>query len=488
MVLASCQDGAEEAGPNGAVPAGYPSLHTVPSRPELSYTVEQRRAIVDGLIADRENARYSNQVVRYRTGLSGLPPPDRPLVAAAPLTPAPDVPNAGAPPPSTMPMPDRPVGAPETEFDYHDDDLDSFMEEMERRDRMAPPGEIAPGPESNAASVGRAIVRAGAARPVDPAAADYGGPAPAAVWAIPAKTAGLPTAASATGSREVSSARARIEPTLAGRAPGVVWGMLDLPGRRVGPVAGARGAQVADASRTSARAASSPVPRPAAAAAADRPDSGEGLRRTETTLAGRAPGVVWAMVDMPDRPAQPAAAANAAPVADPTAAPGVASPVARVPAPPPAIEISDQSETTDDNEKDGAPAATAVAERPDREPRLETPADGAGIEVGDGLIAVSFTPGTDDAALASIDFAPGSATLPPDASARLERYLAEVKAPDVHIRVIGEADTPALALDRALAVGLALVQRGIPADRLELTLAPDAAGDQVRLSAVASAP
>ena len=478
MVLASCQDGAEEAGPNGAVPAGYPSLHTVPSRPELSYTVEQRRAIVDGLIADRENARYSNQVVRYRTGLSGLPPPDRPLVAAAPLTPAPDVPNAGAPPPSTMPMPDRPVGAPETEFDSNDDDLDSFMEEME------PPGEIAPGPESNAASVGRAIVRAGAARPVDPAAAAYGGPAPAAVWAIPAKTAGLPTAASATGSRKASSARARIEPTLAGRAPGVVWGMLDLPGRRVGPVAGARGAQVADASRTSARAASSPVPRPVAAAAVDRPDSGEGLRRTETTLAGRAPGVVWGMVDMPDKPARPAAAANAAPVANTTAAPGVASPVAGMPAP----TTSDQGETTDGNEKGVAPATTALAERPDREPRLETPADVAGIEVGDGLIAVSFTPGTDGVALASIDFAPGSATLPPDASARLERYLAEVKGPDVHIRVIGEADTPALALDRALAVGLALVQRGIPADRLELTLAQDAAGDQVRLSAVASAP
>jgi hypothetical protein len=54
--------------------------------------------------------------------------------------------------------------------------------------------------------------------------------------------------------------------------------------------------------------------------------------------------------------------------------------------------------------------------------------------------------------------------------------------------VIGEADTPGLALDRALAVGLALVQRGIPADRLELTLAPDLAGDQVRLSVVATAP
>jgi outer membrane protein OmpA-like peptidoglycan-associated protein len=159
-----------------------------------------------------------------------------------------------------------------------------------------------------------------------------------------------------------------------------------------------------------------------------------------------------------------------------------------MPAPTTTIETSDQSETTDDHEKGAAPAATAVAERPDREPHLETPAEVAGIEVGDGLIAVSFTPGADEAALAAIDFAPGSATLPPDASARLERYLAEVKGPDVHIRVIGEADTPALALDRALAVGLALVQRGIPADRLELTLAPDAAGDQVRLSAAALAP
>ena len=88
----------------------------------------------------------------------------------------------------------------------------------------------------------------------------------------------------------------------------------------------------------------------------------------------------------------------------------------------------------------------------------------------------------------SIDFAPGSATLPPDVSVRLERFLAEVKAPDALIGVVGEADTPALALDRALAVGLALVQRGVPADRLDLTLAPDAAGDQVRLSAVGSTP
>ena len=55
IVLASCQDVAEQPAQIEPVkfdPA-YPSLHTVPARPQLSYTVEQRRAIVDMLIADR---------------------------------------------------------------------------------------------------------------------------------------------------------------------------------------------------------------------------------------------------------------------------------------------------------------------------------------------------------------------------------------------------------------------------------------------------
>src|SRR5690606_17165604 len=73
--LASCQQAAEPPtlGEPVAEAAGYPSLHTVPPRPQLSYPVEQRQAIIEGLIADRENARYSNQAVRYRTSLSGLP-------------------------------------------------------------------------------------------------------------------------------------------------------------------------------------------------------------------------------------------------------------------------------------------------------------------------------------------------------------------------------------------------------------------------------
>lgn len=422
MVLASCQDVAEDTGPSEAVAAqsGYPSLHTVPPRPQLSYTVEQRRAIVDGLIADRENARYSNQVVRYRTGLSGLPPPDAPPVAPTPLAAAPDVSNAGdaSRPPDAVR--DRPVGPPETEFDY-DDDLDTFLEGL-AGDRIERPVEIAPGPESNAAPLGRTIVRASVARPVSSPAAADDGPPPGAVWAIPAETAGLPdaplpTATSATRTHE---------------------------------------------------AASPPAP---------------------VAVAGRAPGVVWGMVDMPDRPAGPAAAASAAQVADTRAASPVVSSVARRPAAATPIETSDENGTPDGSEKSVEPIATVVADRPDRQPPLKPDADAAGIEVGDGLIAVALAPSAErDRALGSIAFAPGSATLPPDAAVRLERFLAEVKAPDARIRVVGEAAAPALALDRALAVGLALVRRGVPANRLELTLAQGAAGDQARLSLVASAP
>ncbi len=62
------------------LPAGtpYPPLQTVPPRPQLSYTVQQQRQIVEALIADREHARYTGQVIRYRAGLSSLPPPPAP--------------------------------------------------------------------------------------------------------------------------------------------------------------------------------------------------------------------------------------------------------------------------------------------------------------------------------------------------------------------------------------------------------------------------
>lgn len=77
----------EPAAPADALAeAGYPSLQSVPPRPQLSYTVQQQRQIVEALIADRENARYTSQVVRHRSGLSSLPPPPTPPEPAAPMT------------------------------------------------------------------------------------------------------------------------------------------------------------------------------------------------------------------------------------------------------------------------------------------------------------------------------------------------------------------------------------------------------------------
>ncbi|HEX6143691.1 MAG TPA: hypothetical protein VFZ01_13300 [Geminicoccaceae bacterium] len=52
----------------------YPSVATVPPKPQLSYTVEQKRAIVDALVADQKNARYTSEMVRYRSGVNATPP------------------------------------------------------------------------------------------------------------------------------------------------------------------------------------------------------------------------------------------------------------------------------------------------------------------------------------------------------------------------------------------------------------------------------
>lgn len=49
--------------------AGYPSLATVPERPEPNLDQAQRARIVEGLVADRENARYTQP-----GNLEGQPP------------------------------------------------------------------------------------------------------------------------------------------------------------------------------------------------------------------------------------------------------------------------------------------------------------------------------------------------------------------------------------------------------------------------------
>ena len=86
-----------------------------------------------------------------------------------------------------------------------------------------------------------------------------------------------------------------------------------------------------------------------------------------------------------------------------------------------------------------------------------------------------------------IAFARGSAALPPGAVPKLERFLAAASADDAPITVLGEGSPPALAIDRARAVGQALVRLGASAERLRITMATDGAGDRARLRLAAPA-
>lgn len=65
----------------------YPSLRDVPPRPELGYTVEQRREIKEGLVADMAYAERTSALVRTTEGAAPLPPPKSPEIVAGNRTP-----------------------------------------------------------------------------------------------------------------------------------------------------------------------------------------------------------------------------------------------------------------------------------------------------------------------------------------------------------------------------------------------------------------
>ena len=88
----------------------YPNLATVPPPPERALTAAEREKLTQSLIADRTNARHTDEQLR-----AGFSP-----VAAAP-PPPPGAPGAqpeqvaAAPAPSTTPVPSAPVAAPHAE-------------------------------------------------------------------------------------------------------------------------------------------------------------------------------------------------------------------------------------------------------------------------------------------------------------------------------------------------------------------------------------
>ena len=111
-----------------------PKLSSVPERPVAPTQADVRQNIVEGLVADRENARYNDQSIRLQGGsrktFSTTPPPPpapKPEVATPPpATPTPTPPAAApaverevasptptaAPPPPTAPAVERAVVSP----------------------------------------------------------------------------------------------------------------------------------------------------------------------------------------------------------------------------------------------------------------------------------------------------------------------------------------------------------------------------------------
>jgi outer membrane protein OmpA-like peptidoglycan-associated protein len=103
------------------------------------------------------------------------------------------------------------------------------------------------------------------------------------------------------------------------------------------------------------------------------------------------------------------------------------------------------------------------------------------ITVASSGVEIAPVEPADDPDPKVIAFPPGSAALAHRALAKLASFLAEAGADEAPITVLGEGSPPALAIDRARAVGQALVRLGASADRLRMAAAETGAGDRARL-------
>ncbi|MDE1931764.1 MAG: OmpA family protein [Alphaproteobacteria bacterium] len=83
----------------------YPNLATVPNAPSQATSTIDRDKLVQGLIADRANAKYNNEQLQAGSQLASIAPPPPPVKLSPPGTPATAAvsPPSGAatPPPST---------------------------------------------------------------------------------------------------------------------------------------------------------------------------------------------------------------------------------------------------------------------------------------------------------------------------------------------------------------------------------------------------
>lgn len=127
-LLAGCSGGGTSPA-MPAPPAAYPDLARVPAKPRLGYTVEQRREIASGLVADRANARYREAELDFATGRATAPPAPPPAAEAP--TPQPAAPPA--PPPAGDRSLARAYVASSLDAASDEGELSDFMKRIDRK-------------------------------------------------------------------------------------------------------------------------------------------------------------------------------------------------------------------------------------------------------------------------------------------------------------------------------------------------------------------
>ena len=143
LLVAACDPASTP--PKPASPTTYPDLASVPPRPVLADTLEQRREIQHELAAARNNAERRAAEVAYATGRAAEPPPPLPAPSAAP--------PAGAAPPQP------PGGDGAVARAYLDSALNDIRDRGKLRQFMRRMGREAPdpaGPQTLAQAVGLA--------------------------------------------------------------------------------------------------------------------------------------------------------------------------------------------------------------------------------------------------------------------------------------------------------------------------------------------
>jgi len=184
----------------------YPNLATVPPPPERALTAAEREKLTQSLIADRTNARHTDEQLR-----AGFSP-----VAAAP-PPPPGAPGAqpeqvaAAPAPSPTPVPSAPVAAPHAES--------ARNAAAEKPAKLLPSPSAEPASASTATGVGSAGEKSALPLAGAPRTARVGGKTPAEPGQGPRKQGEPPEPGPMESSLEVPQARATPAPEQIQPAP-----------------------------------------------------------------------------------------------------------------------------------------------------------------------------------------------------------------------------------------------------------------------------